>query len=87
MNIAFFLLPKKDVVVLTPQSTMRQALEKMEYHRYTAIPLIDGEGKYVGTLSEGDLLRKLKNTPELQTFHAKVRGFSIAQRRSYFGRQ
>lgn len=68
MNIAFFLIPKKDVICLTPKSTMRQALERMEYHRFTAVPLIDDEGKYVGTLSEGDLLRKLKNTPELN-FH------------------
>lgn len=65
MNIAFFITPKKDVVCETPNSTMRQALERMEYHRYTAIPLIDEEGKYVGTLTEGDLLWKLKNTPDL----------------------
>lgn len=44
---------------------MRQALEKMEYHRYTAIPLIDESGKYAGTLTEGDLLWKMKNTPGL----------------------
>jgi CBS domain-containing protein len=35
---------------------MRQALEKVKYHGYTAIPVIDRNGKYVGTLSEGDLL-------------------------------
>ncbi len=44
---------------------MRQALEKMEYHRYTAVPIIDHQGKYIGTLTEGDLLWKLKNTPGL----------------------
>jgi CBS domain-containing protein len=44
---------------------MRQALEKMEHHRYTAIPLIDNSGKYQGTITEGDLLWKLKNTPGL----------------------
>lgn len=65
MNIAFFLTPKNDVVCATLSSTMRQALERMEHHRYTAIPLIDEKGKYVGTLTEGDLLWKLKNTPEL----------------------
>lgn len=65
MNIAFFLIPKKEVVYLPYQSTMRQALEKMEYHRYTAIPLLTKEGKYAGTLTEGDLLWKLKNTPKL----------------------
>ena len=44
---------------------MRQALEKMEYHHYTALPLIDPDGRYAGTLTEGDLLWKLKNTPGL----------------------
>ncbi len=65
MNIAFFLLPKKDVVCLTLHCTMRQALERMEYHRYTAVPLIDEQGRYVGTVTEGDLLWKLKNSPGL----------------------
>lgn len=65
MNIAFFLLPKKDVIYLPIKCTMRQALERMEYHRYTAVPLIDDEGKYAGTITEGDLLWKLKNTPGL----------------------
>ncbi|CAG7839160.1 membrane protein [Clostridium novyi B str. ATCC 27606] len=65
MNVAFFLTPKKDVVYETINSTMRQALERMEYHRYTAIPIIDEEGKYVGTITEGDMLWKLKNTPGL----------------------
>lgn len=65
MNIAFFLLPKNEVIFLSPNSTMRQALERMEYHRYTAVPLLDGEGKYVGTITEGDLLWMLKNTEGL----------------------
>ena len=40
-------------------------MERMDHHGYTAIPLIDRNGKYVGTLTEGDLLRKLKSTPDL----------------------
>lgn len=65
MNIAFFITPKKDVVFEKSTSTMRQAIERMEFHRYSAIPIIDDKGRYVGTLTEGDLLWKLKNTPEL----------------------
>lgn len=65
MNIAFFLLPKSEIVYLSFDCTMRQAMEKMEYHRYTAVPIIDREGKYMGTVTEGDLLWKLKNTPGL----------------------
>lgn len=60
MNIAFFLTPKSEVIYELPASTMRQALERMEYHRYTAVPLIDEGGRYVGTLTEGDMLWKLK---------------------------
>ncbi len=65
MNIAFFLTPKNEVVCESLESTMRQVIEKMEHHGYTAIPLIDKHGKYVGTLTEGDLLWKLKNTMNL----------------------
>lgn len=65
INIAFFLIPKKEVVYLPLKCTMRQALEKMEHHHYKALPLIDEEGKYAGTLTEGDLLWTLKNTPGL----------------------
>ena len=65
MNIAFFLTPKNEVVCESLESTMRQVMERMEHHGYTAIPLIDKHGGYVGTLTEGDLLWKLKNTPEL----------------------
>ncbi|MCY6356123.1 CBS domain-containing protein [Clostridium sp. ZS2-4] len=65
MNIAFFLTPKREVICETPKSTIRQALERMERHRYTAIPLIDDKGRYVGTVTEGDLLWKLKNTKDL----------------------
>ena len=76
MNIAFFLTPKNEVVCEDTDATMRQIMEKMEYHGYTAIPLIDKHGRYVGTLTEGDLLWKLKNTPELNflnTQSVKVR--------------
>ena len=65
MNIAFFLLPKEHVICLSETTTMRQALERMEYHRYTAVPIVDKDGKYLGTLTEGDLLWKLKSTPKL----------------------
>ncbi len=65
MNIAFFLTPKSEVIFEKVSSTMRRAMERMEYHRYTSIPLVDDKGKYVGTLTEGDLLWKLKNSFEL----------------------
>lgn len=65
MNILFFLTPKKDVALLYNDHTLRQALEIMEYHRYTAIPMLDRHGKYIGTVTEGDLLWSIKNQNHL----------------------
>jgi CBS-domain-containing membrane protein len=63
MEISSFLFPKNEVAYITSSASMREALEQLENLYYTALPIVDGEGKYVGTLSEGDLLWKLKNTP------------------------
>ncbi len=61
MNILFFLTPKSEVAYIYEDYTIRQALEKMEYHKYSAIPIISKDGKYVGTITEGDFLWTLKN--------------------------
>ena len=65
MNIAFFLLPKQEVVCVTADATLRQVLERMEYHRYTAVPVLDEDGGYAGTVTEGDLLWFLKRNPDV----------------------
>ena len=65
MNIAFFLLPKQDVIHLTLQTTLRQTLERMEHHRYSAVPILGEGGKYAGTVTEGDLLWFFKNNREV----------------------
>ncbi|ABR47243.1 CBS domain containing protein [Alkaliphilus metalliredigens QYMF] len=65
MKVAFFLTPKNEIVCENIDATMRQVLEKMEYHRYSAIPLIDKEGRYVATITEGDILWELKNKADL----------------------
>lgn len=59
MNILFYLVPKSEVMFLYEDYTMRQAIEKMEYHKYGAVPIITREGRYVGTLTEGDILWEL----------------------------
>ena len=60
MNILFFLKPKAEVAFVYDYHTLRQAMEIMEYHKYSSIPMINREGKYVGTITEGDLLWGLK---------------------------
>ena len=71
MNILLFLTPKNDVAYLYDDFTLRQALEKMEFHRYSAIPVLDREGHYVGTITEGDLLWEIKNRCSLDMRQAE----------------
>ncbi|MDQ0722654.1 CBS-domain-containing membrane protein [Paenibacillus sp. W4I10] len=65
MEISYFLLPKAEVAYIKSTASMKDAIEQLESHHYTAIPVIDQDGKYVATLSEGDLLWKMRNTPGL----------------------
>ena len=53
--------PKKMTSFLSENATVRQAIELFDVHKYSVIPLVDDEGHFVGTLSEGDLLCYLKN--------------------------
>ena len=56
MNVLMLLKPKETVKYIYDTNTLRQGLEKMRAHGYTAIPVISEDGKYVGTVSEGDFL-------------------------------
>ena len=57
MNIFRFMIPKSLVVCVDSESTVRQALEKMKFHRYVAVPVLDSEGVYVGTLRNDDIFQ------------------------------
>ena len=59
MNVLFFLKPKQEVCVLHKNYTLRQGIEKMRQYGFAAVPVIDDEGKYCGTVTEGDLLRQV----------------------------
>ena len=61
MNILFFLTPKSDIAYIFENETLRQTLEKMEHRKFSCIPILNPDGKYVGTISEGDLLWGMKN--------------------------
>ncbi|MGD9605324.1 MAG: CBS domain-containing protein [Bacilli bacterium] len=61
MNILAFIKPKNNVVFIYDDDTLQEALHKLEHCRYTSIPIINREGNYVGTLTEGDLLWAIKN--------------------------
>lgn len=61
MNILFFLLPKSQVSYVLDNFTLRQTVEKLRFHHYTAIPVLDRKGRYLRTISEGDILWYLKD--------------------------
>ena len=60
-NILFFLTPKAISAFLHDEYTVGQALEKMESAGYAALPILNRQGEYKGTLTEGDLLWAIKN--------------------------
>ena len=71
MNIMRFLVPKSLVECVTVDNTVRQALEKMRFHRYVAIPVINHEGKYVGTLRNDDIFAYFLDSGSFDTKSAE----------------
>ena len=71
MNVLFFLIPKNDVAFIYDDFTLRQTIEKFDIYGYTTIPIISRDGKYVNSISEGDILHFLKKNPGLDLFEAE----------------
>ena len=68
MNLALFITPKTAVAWMPASLTVRDAIDRMQEHGFSAVPVLDDDGVYLGTLTEGDLLRAVMRTG----------GFSIA---------
>ena len=81
-NHLFYLLPKSETVFLTNTDSFNQAYNMFVITNYTALPVINKKGQYVGTICEGDLLRVLSLSlthPEidLSSFEIKDIEFKI----------
>ena len=61
MNVFDALTPKMMTIYLDPKTTIRQALEKFDIYKFSCVPIVDERGNYVTTVSEGDILRYIKN--------------------------
>lgn len=59
MNIAQIMIPKVSTVFLHEKDTVRQGLEHFMIHGYTAIPVLNEQEQYIGSVTEGDFLRHL----------------------------
>lgn len=55
-NVVFYLTFKKDLKFLFDTLPLREALNLMRAHGYSAVPVINAQGEYVGSVSEGDFL-------------------------------
>ena len=83
-NILFFLTPKAMCAFVHDDYTVRQALEKMESSGFAALPILNKNGEYRGTLTEGDLLWALKNLCYLDMRQAEARRImEISRRRDH----
>ncbi len=81
MNIFAFLTPKSEVAYLNDDFTIRQAMEKMEFHHYSRIPILNSEGDYIGDITEGDLLWYIKGKKLNQKSIELIRIIEIPQTR------
>ena len=79
MNILFFITPKSETAYLYDDCSLRQAIEKIEYHKYTAVPVLNKKGCYVGTLTEGDLLRIIKER-YLLNYHEEISSSTVIRK-------
>ena len=59
MNISFLLLPKSEVTYIEQEDIVGRALRVIHKNGFQAVPVIDEEGHYVGTITEGDFLWNL----------------------------
>ena len=80
-NILFFLIPKAMCIFLLDDYTIRQALEKMEVAHYAALPILNRQGEYCGTLTEGDVLWALKNLCDMDMRKAETHRIMEISRR------
>ena len=60
-TVAFFITPKVLIKYLDETLTVRQAIEMMDFHHYSAVPLLKSNGEYLGVVSVGDILWYLKD--------------------------
>lgn len=48
-----------DAFLLSGKDTIRQGLERFMVHGYTAVPVLNDQEQYIGSVTEGDFLRHL----------------------------
>ncbi|MGN1132501.1 MAG: CBS domain-containing protein [Ruminococcus sp.] len=73
MNIPSLLIPKANVVYLHSKDSIEFALSVFRQSSFQAVPVINSEGLYRGTVTEGDSLSFLMDNPTADLKRVKVR--------------
>ena len=50
----------RNVITVTPETSIRATAKVMSDHKISGVPVVDGDGRLVGLVSEADLLRGRK---------------------------
>lgn len=82
INILSFLTPKSEVTCVKESFSLRQTMEKMENCFFSAVPVLDDNERYVGTLTEGDILWYLKKNSFPSIYDAERIPMTAVERRT-----
>lgn len=72
MNIFGILVPKQMLTYLSDTDSLDLAVQLLMGSSYTAVPVIDDEGRYIGIVSEGDFLRVVMERGRKELQNIKV---------------
>lgn len=73
MNIPSLLIPKANVEYLRTKDSIEFALDIFRRNSYSAVPVINSDGIYRGTITEGDFLYYIMDNPDANLKKVKVR--------------
>lgn len=80
MKITQLLTPITDVHWISVTDTVRDAFDHMETYELTAAPILDWNGRYLGTVTEADLRRHVASTDQAAALATPL---STVERRSH----
>jgi CBS domain-containing protein len=72
MNIQTFMKPRYEVTFIYEDDTVGHTVDILETKRFGSIPVLSRDEKYVGTISEGDLLYFICNSDKKTASKSKV---------------
>ncbi len=73
LNLQSILIPKANVEYLRTKDSIEFALDIFRRNSYSAVPVINSDGIYRGTITEGDFLYYIMDNPDADLKKVKVR--------------